>query len=347
MASLYTTLLTRNRVGCGVRVSKTRIPRTEASSVQAIQVKGLHKSYGAHKALRGIDFEVSEGEVVGFLGPNGAGKSTAMKILTGFISPSSGSAKVFDREVLTHPIDARKHIGYLPENAPIYPDMRVQEYLRFVAKIRGLGRAEQARAIEKTVEQCGLKERLRQSIGALSKGYRQRVGLAQALIHSPKILILDEPTTGLDPNQIVEIRNLIRQLGQTRTVVLSTHILSEVTATCDRVLIIHQGKLVADGRTDEVAATSEGGQRLQVEFAADTVAPKVDDLLTRLHNIEGILKVDLHQSQESGNYRFELVSDRDVRTRLAQFGPEQGLALLELAPAASSLEDVFRRLTTG
>ena len=313
--------------------------------MSAIQVQSLHKSYGRHQALRGIDFEVSEGEVVGLLGPNGAGKSTAMKILTGFLSPTSGTARIFKHDVLTHPIPARKQIGYLPENAPIYPDMRVLDYLRFIARIRGLGRAERTTAIARTAEQCGLTERLLQSIGSLSKGYRQRVGLAQALIHSPKILILDEPTTGLDPNQIVEIRNLIRELGRTRTVVLSTHILSEVRATCDRVLIIHQGQMVADGTTDEVAAISEGGDLLRVEFAPGSVAPRSEDLIERLSAMEGVDKVEPQACAHPEHYLFEIVTSRDLRADIHHFSTGQGLVLLELTRAASSLEDVFRRLT--
>ena len=315
--------------------------------MNAIQVEGLRKSYGRHEALRGIDFEVNEGEIVGFLGPNGAGKSTAMKILTGFLSPSSGVARIYGHEVLTKPIPARKKIGYLPENAPIYPDMRICDYLKFVARIRGLGRAEQARAITRTAEQCGLTDRLLQTVGSLSKGYRQRVGLAQALLHSPKILILDEPTTGLDPNQIVEIRNLIRELGKTRTVVLSTHILSEVRATCDRVIIIHRGQLVADGSTDDVAAIAAGGQLIQVEFAPGKVEARREDLQTAISNISGVQQVHVRVSSTPQHHLFEVVADRDVRSDLFQLSAHQGVILLELARGASSLEEVFRRLTDG
>ena len=322
------------------------IPPNGAPNVNAIQVEGLRKSYGRHQALRGIDFEVDEGEIVGFLGPNGAGKSTAMKILTGFISPSSGMARIYGQEVLTNPIPARRNIGYLPENAPIYPDMRVCDYLKFVARIRGLGRAEQARAIARTTEQCGLSDRLLQTVGSLSKGYRQRVGLAQALLHSPKILILDEPTTGLDPNQIVEIRNLIRELGKTRTVVLSTHILSEVRATCDRVLIIHRGQLVADGTTDDVASIAAGGQMIQVEFAPGKVAARREDLQQAISNIAGVQQVHNRVSTTPDHHLFEVVADRDVRSDLYQLSAQQGVVLLEMARGASSLEEV-RRLTDG
>jgi ABC-2 type transport system ATP-binding protein len=317
------------------------------TAVSAIQVQALHKSYGRHEALRGIDFEVEAGEIVGFLGPNGAGKSTAMKILTGFLSPSSGTARIFGHEVITDPIPARRKMGYLPENAPIYPDMRVQDYLRFVARIRGLGRAEQVTSITRTAHQCGLEDRLEQSIGSLSKGYRQRVGLAQALIHSPEILILDEPTTGLDPNQIVEIRNLIRTLGQTRTVVLSTHILSEVRATCDRVIIIHQGRIVADGSTDDVASSSDGGQLLQVEIAPGNVALGPEALLEWVRSIEGVEEITLQQSAHPEHHQMEILANRDVRAEIHKLATDQGLVLLEISRAASSLEEVFRRLTSA
>jgi ABC-2 type transport system ATP-binding protein len=315
--------------------------------MSAIEVADLHKSYGSHVALRGISFSVDEGEVVGFLGPNGAGKSTAMKIITGYLSPSSGVARVMGHETLVEPIEARRHIGYLPENAPIYPDMRVRDYLDYIGRVRGLGTAERTRGIERVAEQCGIPDRLGQRVGALSKGYRQRVGLAQAMLHEPPILILDEPTTGLDPNQIVEIRNLIRDIGRKRTVILSTHILSEVQATCDRVVIINKGNLVADGTTDAVTARTRGGQLLQLLLAPGSVDPGADAVLAAVKGVEGVANVRVVSPPAPGQYAYEILADADVRGALFRLAVAQGLELLELAPERTNLEEVFRRLTVG
>lgn len=313
----------------------------------AIEVDDLHKSYGAHVALRGISFSVDEGEVVGFLGPNGAGKSTAMKIITGFLSPTSGVARVMGHETLVDPIEARRRIGYLPENAPIYPDMRVRDYLDYIGQVRGMGTAERTRGIERVADQCGIPDRLGQRVGALSKGYRQRVGLAQAMLHEPPILILDEPTTGLDPNQIVEIRNLIRDIGRKRTVILSTHILSEVQATCDRVVIINKGALVADGATEAVTARTRGGQLLQVVFAAGSVDPGAAAVRAAVAAVPGVANVRVVSAAVPSQYAFEILADADVRAALFRLAVAQGLDLLELAPERTNLEEVFRRLTVG
>ena len=313
--------------------------------MHAIQIDDLQKSYGRHIALRGISFSVDEGEVVGFLGPNGAGKSTAMKIITGFISPSGGTALVAGVDVVADPIAAQQRIGYLPENAPIYPDMRIRDYLDYVGRVRGLGKASRATAIAKVAEQCGITPRLGMQVGELSKGYRQRVGLAQALLHSPPILILDEPTTGLDPNQIVEIRNLIREIGRSRTVILSTHILSEVQATCDRVIIINRGELVADGATNEVTARTSGGQLLNVLFSAGSVAPQRKVLEAAIAAIPGVEWVRPQEAAKEDDYAYEVLASADVRRPLFELAVAQGLVLLELAPEKSNLEEVFRRLT--
>jgi len=313
----------------------------------AIEVRELRKNYGEHVALRGISFKVEQGEVVGFLGPNGAGKSTAMKIITGYLAPTGGKAFVDGIEVLADPIEAQKRLGYLPEHAPIYLDMRVRDFLDYVGKIRGLGRVERARAIDKVAEQCGIAPRLGQQISALSKGYRQRVGLAQALLHSPPILILDEPTTGLDPNQIVEIRNLIREIGRKRTVILSTHILSEVQATCDRVIIVNKGELVADGSTDDVTARTQGGQLLHIELAPGSVDPGADTVSERLSAIAGVTRVQRTEVANARHYGFELLTEGDLRADIFKFAVDQGLVLLELAPERTNLEEVFRRLTAG
>lgn len=313
--------------------------------MSAIAVQDLHKSYGSHVALRGIDFTVDHGEVVGFLGPNGAGKTTTMRILTGFMSPSAGTTAIEGYDVVGQPLLARKRIGYLPENAPIYPDMQVHAYLDYMGRIREMGTAERARAIERVAVQCGITGRMSQKVAQLSKGYRQRVGLAQSLLHDPSILILDEPTTGLDPNQIVEIRNVIREIGRRKTVLLSTHILSEVQATCDRVLIIHNGRLVADGRTDVVTAKEQGGLLIQVCFAPGSVNPQRRTLTVALSEIPGVQDITRLEAESMEHFRYEILADRDLREDLFHFAQKQGVTMIELARAQSNLEEVFRRLT--
>jgi ABC-2 type transport system ATP-binding protein len=311
----------------------------------AIEVQELHKSYGSFVALRGISFSVLEGQVVGFLGPNGAGKSTAMKILTGFLSPSAGSARIQGHDVLEDPLLARASVGYLPENAPIYPDMRVRDYLDYVSQVRGLGRAERASALDRVSEQCGIRDRMDQRVGDLSKGYRQRVGLAQAMVHSPPILILDEPTTGLDPNQIVEIRNLIREIGRHKTVLLSTHILSEVQATCDRVIIIHNGRLAADGSTDEVTMRTRGGQLLSVVLAPGKVQPRAESVEAALRALPGVEGLRPMEAEQAGWFAYELLVSGELRADIFQLAVDQGLRLIELSRERTNLEEVFRRLT--
>lgn len=313
--------------------------------MSAIQVHDLHKSYGNHVALRGIHFKINHGEVVGFLGPNGAGKTTAMRILTGYLSPSAGHTKVEGHDVLEDPIAAQSCIGYLPENAPIYRDMMVHAFLDYVARVRGLGRAERARGIDRVAHQCGIADRLGQRVGELSKGYRQRVGLAQALIHAPSILILDEPTTGLDPNQIVEIRNLIRDIGREKTVLLSTHILSEVQATCDRVIIINQGNIVADGPVDDVTTQEQGGILVQVTLAPGSVAPSAARLQTEIRRLRGVQRVVSVEAADPNHHAFEVLAISDVRKDLFRLAVDNGVVLLDLSRAQSNLEEVFRRLT--
>src|SRR6056297_72419 len=263
----------------------------------SIQVKDLTKIYGAQKAIDQISFEIETGEIVGFVGPNGAGKSTTMKILTGFIPPTSGNAKINTLDLIENSLEIRKHIGYLPENNPLYLDMYVKEYLEFVSGIYKLGKQTKSR-IEEIIEQTGLTIERKKKIGALSKGYRQRVGLAQALIHDPSILILDEPTSGLDPNQIIEIRNLISSIGKEKTVLLSTHIMQEVEAICDRIIIINKGKIVAD---DSIANIHKSGlekqQKLIVEF--NTSCPLGD-----LEALEG-----LEKAVDAGDQKYILLSE--------------------------------------
>ena len=310
-----------------------------------IEVQGIVKRYGASVAVKGISFEINRGEIVGFLGPNGAGKSTTMKILTGFLAADEGVANVAGMNVLEQPQKVRTQIGYLPESAPLYPDMRVHDYLDFVGNIRGLANAERAAAIQRVSGRCGLDEYLYKPCGALSKGYRQRVGLAQALIHEPEILILDEPTSGLDPNQIVEIRNLILELGREKTVLLSTHILGEVQATCSRVLILNEGALVADGSTDAIAARQQGGSLVNVTYATTNVRPNHDLLVQRIKAIEGVTRVEILETQSADEFSFGVFAAADPRRALYQLAVDQGIVLLDLHRDVTSLEDVFRRLT--
>ena len=308
-----------------------------------IRADGLRRAYGSFEALRGVSFEVESGEIVGLLGPNGAGKTTCMKILTGFLAPTGGSASVCGHDVLSEPIAVQRQLGYLPENAPVYDEMAVAPYLDFIAKVRGLGRSERARALERVADECGLQDRLKQRISTLSRGYRQRVGLAQALLHEPRVLILDEPTTGLDPNQIVEIRGLIRRVGQTRTVILSTHILPEVQVTCDRVLIIHEGLLVADDRTDELIASSSG-QVLTVGIGAGKVVADRSQLESQLAALPGVTRVAAATPVDEV-HRFTVFAGSDVRDAVFRWAVERGHVLVELSAERRDLEDVFRRLT--
>ncbi|MBN1335954.1 MAG: ATP-binding cassette domain-containing protein [Deltaproteobacteria bacterium] len=310
-----------------------------------IEADRLTRNYGSHVAVDGISFTVERGEIVGFLGPNAAGKTTTMKVLTGYLAPTTGRALVDGVDVLTDPIEVRRRIGYLPESAPIYRDMEVGDYLDFVARVRGLARAERARAIHRVAEQCGIADRLNQDIGSLSKGFRQRVGLAQALVHAPDILVLDEPTSGLDPNQIVEIRNLIREIGRRKTVLLSTHILSEVQATCDRVLILHRGRIVADGSTEEISVHQQGGHLILATFAPGVVALPRQVVREAVQGIAGVLRVGVVEVAEPEGAGFQVVAERDVRADLFRLAADLGLVILDLHRETTSLEEVFGRLT--
>ncbi len=320
--------------------------------MHTISVQSLCKFYGnssktSQAAVRDLSFDVSKGQVVGFLGPNGAGKSTTLKILTGYLAPSSGAAFINGTNVLENPIQAQQQIGYLPENAPLYPDMTVYEYLQYIANIRGMGRSEQLRAIEHISRQCQITERWKQAIGELSKGFRQRVGLAQALIHDPPIVILDEPTTGLDPNQIVEMRHLIREIGRTKTVILSTHILSEVQVTCDRVLIIDKGSLVADGTVEEIIAQSQAQLHWKLILEQDKVHMDANDLAQKFMQIQGVEHCKKLTNLPNGELGYSLTCTADIRRSVFNCVIEHGLVLLELSPFKDDLESVFSRLTEG
>ena len=313
----------------------------------AIEVHGLKKSYGSTNAVDGVDFTISGGEVVGILGPNGAGKSTTIKILTGFLAQTEGDVKILGDSVLVNQAAIQARIGYLPEAAPIYPEMRVVDYLQYVGEVRGLGKAKREIAIEKALNRCGLLERKGQKIGTLSKGLKQRVGLAQAILHEPDILILDEPTSGLDPNQIQQIRQLIREVGETKTVLLSTHILSEVQATCDRVIIMNKGLVVADGPTSEVTKIGNN-ETLSLIIGAGKVTMNSDAIIKELTKIHGVTQVvdRIGVNLEEGEASLSVRSTEDVRRAVSEWVSEHGLVILEMQRERLDLESVFRELTT-
>lgn len=307
-----------------------------------IQVRELTKSYGPQKAIDSISFKVNTGEILGFLGPNGAGKTTTMKILSCFMSPSEGKVQIGDYNIDEHPEEIKRRIGYLPENNPLYLDMPVLEYLSFVADIQGVSRSDLPTRLRTIVGKCGLNQEKHKLIGELSKGYRQRVGLAQALIHDPEILILDEPTTGLDPNQIVEIRSLIREIGQEKTIILSTHILPEVEATCDRILIINRGKIVADGTPETLRKRAQDQELLRVQIKAENTDQEM--LFKTLLEMSSVSMVDPLNDQPG---RFQIGSKVGMSTRESIFHlcVEKGWILTELTPIETRLEDIFRELT--
>ncbi len=299
----------------------------------SITVRNITKLYGQQKALDDVSFDIGSGEVVGFLGPNGAGKSTMMKILTCFIPPTAGTATVAGLDTYSHSLDVRRNVGYLPEHNPLYLDLYVKEYLHFVAGIHGL--KDRTKRVREMVEMVGLGREQQKRIGALSKGYRQRVGLAQAMIHDPKVLILDEPTSGLDPNQLVEIRGLIKRIGSEKTVMLSTHIMQEVEAICDRVIIIDRGRLVADDKAVSLRSGRQEHIMLEVEFDRDVQA---NDLLS----IPGILQVQ----RKAGNTWLLLhAREIDVRPEVFKFAVGNGLQVLGLQRNERGLEEVFKELT--
>lgn len=301
----------------------------------SITVQGVTKLYGEQKALNDVSFHINTGEIVAFLGPNGAGKSTMMKIITGFIPASSGTVTVNDIDVTDDNTEIRKHIGYLPENNPLYPEMYVREYLNFVASVYKPGDSVK-KLVDTVIEITGLQPEYKKKIGSLSKGYRQRVGLAQALIHNPDVLILDEATSGLDPNQIVEIRNLIKEAGKQKTVMLSTHIMQEVEAICDRIIIIDKGIIRADaGKESIYSMISRKNQLITVEF--DNPAEGAEML-----KIDGVSKVT-----STGNNKWQLETEggRDIRPAIFDFAVNNKLTILGLQTEENSLEDVFRQLT--
>jgi ABC-2 type transport system ATP-binding protein len=301
----------------------------------AIEVRGLVKEYPGARALDGVDVTVERGEIVGLLGPNGAGKTTLLRTLAGTLAPTEGTAAIEGRDVVTESLEVRRRVGYLPENAPLYPEMTPRQYLRFMAAVRRIHVDDD---LHRTVERCGIARVLDRPIGHLSKGYRQRVGLAQAILHWPATLLLDEPTSGLDPNQIAEIRDLIREIGRERTVILSSHILSEVEATCDRVLIIDGGRIVGEGTPEALAADTGEEHTVHLELAGTPATQAV----AALEGIEGVASVEVLDDAI-----VTLVADRDVRADVFGAAVARGWTLLELRSERRSLESVYRALVSA
>lgn len=296
----------------------------------SIQLIAVSKIYGTQKAVNEISFSAKKGEVVGFLGPNGAGKSTTMKILTGFIKPTEGTVLVNDIDVITNPIEAQKQIGYLPEHNPLYLEMYVREYLQFQAEIHKVPKSE----VEKVIEKVGLKVEAHKKISQLSKGYRQRVGIAAAILHNPTVLILDEPTTGLDPNQLVEIRELIKELGKDKTVLFSTHIMQEVEAVCDRIIIIKKGEVLVDKKLEDFKNSNQQVIKVIFNITIDK------SLLQQIPNLSSTENLD------NNAWKLSFKTDEDMRSQIFDFAQENKLKILELSAENKNLESLFRELTS-
>jgi ABC-2 type transport system ATP-binding protein len=311
-----------------------------------VTASGVYKYYGLFPAVRGVSFDLHPGEVLGFLGPNGAGKTTMMKILTCFLSPTSGSVRVKGFDVSEDPLKVRSLIGYLPENAPLYPDMTVLGFLRFCGEIRGFRGADRDRRVGRVADQVGVTDRLLSRIGELSKGLRQRVGLGQAILADPEILILDEPTSGLDPNQIVEIRNIIKDLGKTKTVILSTHILPEVELTCDRAIIVNRGRVAADGSLEQLRAEAAESVRYRIAFGPGASGTPAEHRAA-LEGVSGVARVDstTRPPRDEPAFWVEADGDDDLAPALAAAARDRGWPLLELHREIPTLEQVFVRLT--
>jgi ABC-2 type transport system ATP-binding protein len=317
-----------------------------------ISASGLCKHFGSVRALDKVTFDVKRGEVVGFLGPNGAGKSTAMRVLTCFISPSAGTAQVHGHDVFDDPLGVRRVLGYLPQRAPLYGDMSVREYLAFIAEIRGIAPEKFNKRLDRVIDVCGLAQSLDKQISHLSHGYRQRVGLGQALIHDPPILILDEPTSDLDPNEKAEVLKYIKEIGRDRTILLSTHNLAEVEEACARAIIVSKGRVVADGALDEIRART-GNVRYVVTVDEQNAegshaAPKASELSAALAGLNGATKVKELPTDESA-HKFEIAGgkEKDLRAEIFRLMVQKGWTLLELRRDAQSLDAVFRELTRG
>jgi len=301
-----------------------------------IKVENLTKYYGARLAVDNISFSVDKGEIVGFLGPNAAGKTTTMRILTGFLAPTRGEAWVAGYSILSNSLEARQHTGYFAESVPLYTDMTVRAYLDFLAKLRGLNKNRIKTRIDDVVETCHLEEYIDVIIGKLSKGFRQRVGIAQAIIHEPDVLIMDEPTVGIDPIQVAGTRQLIKELGKEHTVLLSTHILPEVSMTCERVIIINEGKIVAEDSIENLSSVVSGVKRFRLEVTGPS-----KQIMERLRRLQGVLKI----RYDGSNYIIECAAGQDPRSKITEAIVQSGWNLLSLETVEMSLEDIFLKLT--
>ena len=309
-------------------------------SVPMVEVDNLTKYYGDFPAIENISFTVNRGEILGFLGPNGAGKTTAMRVLTGFMPPTSGSVRIAGFDVVDNSLEVRRHIGYLPETVPLYTEMSVEDYLDFMGRIRGMSKQWRKRRISDVIGMCRLEEYQSSLIGKLSKGFRQRVGIAQAVLHEPEVLIMDEPTIGIDPIQVVETRNLIKSFGGDHTVILSTHILPEVSMVCERVIIIHEGQVVAIDRPDNLSERLRGTERIEVDIRGPAT-----EVMALLRDIPGVQEVTRTDRQGVASYDIETISGADLREQISNLVYQRGWGLLRLQPIQMSLEEIFLRLT--
>ena len=306
-----------------------------------IRIENLSKNYDTVQAVKSISFSLKDGEIVGFLGANGAGKSTTLKMMTGYLTPTSGNVYVDDKNIIDNCIEIQNQIGYLPELNPLYTEMKVHEYLKFHAEIRDITGEEFKNSLKKVVSECGLQGVVHRTVGNCSKGYKQRIGLAAAMIHNPKILILDEPVTGLDPNQIVEIRSLIKKLGKEKLVLMSSHILQEIQATVDRIIIIDQGKIVADGTSEELIAGSKGNSKLNIEiYNADE-----NDIENMKAVIPAITIKGLNKTDDKIQLSLEYKNNSDPRKDVFNYAVEKGWIITEMIVSKRNLEDLFRNLT--
>ena len=306
-----------------------------------IRIENLSKNYGDVKAVQSISFSLNDGEIVGFLGANGAGKSTTLKMMTGYLTPTSGNVFVNDKNIIDDCIDIQKQIGYLPELNPLYFEMKVHEYLKFHAEIRGIEDSEFNEALKRVVSECGLQGVVHRTVGNCSKGYKQRIGLAAAMIHDPKVLILDEPVTGLDPNQIVEIRSLIKKLGKEKLVLMSSHILQEIQATVDRIIIIDQGKIVADGTSEELIADSKGMTKLKLEI----LDGDENDIKNMEATIPSVTVQGIEKQKQSILVQIEYQNTSDPRQDIFKYAVEKNWVITEMSVHKRNLEDLFRNLT--
>ena len=306
-----------------------------------IKVQDLSKNYGDVQAVKSIDFEIDDGEIVGFLGENGAGKTTTLKMLTGYLAPTAGNVEINDLNINDSALEIQKQIGYLPELNPLYPEMSVYEYLEFIARVRNITGKNFREALTRVVDRCGLQGVVHKEVSSCSKGYKQRIGLAGSMIHDPKILILDEPVTGLDPNQIVEIRELIKSLGREKLVLMSSHILQEIQATVDRIMIIHQGEIVANGTNDELMSSFRGNTILNLEVR-NANENSLKDLSVGVPNID---VSNIEEKKDHHLIQLEYSQEVDPRENLFNYAVSSGWVILKMTPTTTDLEDVFRKLT--